>query len=135
MCEVAKGESPENFSRLEGVQESTYENLLILTHDLDALAKDLPEKTGKDLRTADLLLSSSLFINLEFSSCSKRDLDKFISEIANDFIHFLEMSMDESLFTLPVININLVGECQCVDCERIQTLEFVILSLCIVSGK
>ena len=65
MCEVAKGESPENFSRLEGVQESTYENLLILTHDLDALAKDLPEKTGKDLRTADLLLSSSLFINLE----------------------------------------------------------------------
>ena len=65
MAGVAEGRMPEEgFGSLEGVQESAYGNILLLTNDLEKIAKDLPEQEGADLKKAELLTSSSLFTDL-----------------------------------------------------------------------
>ena len=50
---------------LEGMQEEAYERLTLLEADLDSLALKMDKETGRELRMADLLTSSSLFTDLE----------------------------------------------------------------------
>ena len=53
------------FLSLEGAQEEAYETLLLLEGGLESYADELPEEAAKALRTADLLTSTSLFMDLD----------------------------------------------------------------------
>ena len=53
------------FLSLEGAQEDAYESLLLLEGALESYADELPEDAAKALKTADLLTSTSLFMDLD----------------------------------------------------------------------
>ena len=56
------------FLSLEGAQEEAYETLLLLEGGLESYADELSDTEAKALRTADLLTSTSLFMNLDQNS-------------------------------------------------------------------
>jgi len=63
--ELEPEELVDRLAALEGMQEEAYERLTVLEADLDILAAKMDKPTASDLRSADLLTSSSLFTDLD----------------------------------------------------------------------
>ena len=63
--ELEPEELVDRLTGLEGMQEEAYERLTILEADLGILAASMDKQTGSDLKSADILTSSSLFTDLD----------------------------------------------------------------------
>ncbi len=91
--ELTAGNYDEGLANLEGAQEEIYEGLLILEGQLDQLAGDLPPVAANALRTADILTSTSVFIDIS-KMLRLSDADRVMAD--EDSIGKLKASLEEA---------------------------------------